>query len=104
MRTPDPVAVTSLLGRSAPRPVPAAGSAYWLFYREVAARQLAEWLPEQPARVLDLSGPDGFAGELVSAGHEVVLARQRAVDGDAGTAVGGRGLAGCCPCSRTAGR
>ena len=80
MRTPDPVAVTSLLDRSAPTPVPPPRSAYWLFYREVAARQLAEWLPAQPARVLDLSGPAGFAAELVSAGHEVVLVRERCAD------------------------
>ena len=80
MRTPDPVAVTSLLGPSAPTPVPAPRSAYWLFYREVAAAQLAEWLPDRPARVLDLSGPAGFAAELVTAGHEVVLVRERAGD------------------------
>jgi SAM-dependent methyltransferase len=80
VRTPDPVAVTPLLGRSAPTPVPPPGSAYWLFYREVAAVQLASWLPEQPVRVLDLSGPAGFAAELVSAGHEVVLVRERTVD------------------------
>ena len=75
MRTPDPVAVTSLLGRSAPHPVPPPGSAYWLFYREVAAAQLAQWLPDEPALVLDLSGPAGFASELVAAGHDVVLVR-----------------------------
>jgi SAM-dependent methyltransferase len=80
VRTPDPVAVTSLLGRPAPTPVPAPGSAYWVFYREVAAAQLAAWLPDEPARVLDLSGPTGFAGDLVAAGHEVVLVRDRAAD------------------------
>ena len=80
MRTPDPVAVTALLGRSGPTPVPASCSAYWLFYREVAAAQLAGWLPDRPARVLDLSGPAGFASELVTAGHEVVLVRERAAD------------------------
>ena len=80
MRTPDPVAVTSLLGRSAPTPVPAAGSPYWLFYREVAAVQLARWLPAEPALVLDLSGPGGFAGELVGAGHDVVVVRDERAD------------------------
>ncbi len=80
MRTPDPVAVTSMLGRPAATPVPPQGSSYWLFYREVAAAQLAAWLPERPSRVLDLSGPAGFAAELVEAGHEVVLVRERAAD------------------------
>jgi SAM-dependent methyltransferase len=81
VRTPDPVvAVTSLTSGSAPTPLPPPPSAYWLFYREVAASQLARWLPEQPSRVLDLSGPAGFASELVSAGHEVVLVRERAAD------------------------
>ena len=80
MRTPDPVAMTSLLSRSAPTPVPPPRSAYWLFYREVAAAQLAGWLPARPSRVLDLSGPAGFASELVAAGHEVVLVRERASD------------------------
>jgi len=80
--TPDPVAATSLVDRPAPSPVPAPRSAYWLFYREVAAAQLAAWLPRQPARVLDLSGPAGFAGELVAAGHEVVLVRDRPDDAE----------------------
>jgi SAM-dependent methyltransferase len=80
VRTPDPGAVTSLLGRSAPSPVPAAGSPYWLFYREVAVQQLARWLPTDPALVLDLSGPAGFANELVTAGHDVVLVRADADD------------------------
>ena len=80
MRTPDPVAVTALLGSSASTPVPSPRSAYWLFYREVAVAQLAAWLPGQPSRVLDLSGPAGFAAELVTAGHEVVLVRERAED------------------------
>ncbi len=69
MRTPDPVAE---LARPSASPVPAPESPYWLFYREVAAVQLASWLPSRPARVLDLSGPAGFAAELAEAGHEVV--------------------------------
>ena len=80
MRTPDPVAVTALLGRSGPTPVPPPRSPYWLFYREVAVAQLHGWLPDRPARVLDLSGPAGFASELVTAGHEVVLVREHAAD------------------------
>ena len=89
MRTPDPVAMTSLIGSAdgtgaprgggaAPSPVPPPDSPYWLFYREVAAAQLAAWLPRAAARVLDLSGPDGFAADLVAAGHEVVLVRTAA--------------------------
>ena len=84
MRTPDPVKVTSLLtaaggtgalprGTPAPSPVPPPDSPYWRFYREVAAAQLAQWLPATAARVLDLSGPCGFAADLVAAGHEVVV-------------------------------
>ena len=82
MRTPDPVAMTSLLhdepltrGATAGAPVPPPDSPYWLFYREVAAAQLAAWLPAAPCRVLDLSGPTGYAAQLVEAGHEVVLVR-----------------------------
>jgi SAM-dependent methyltransferase len=55
--------------------VPAADSPYWLFYRAVAQVQLARWLPSQPARVLDLSGPGGYADELVAGGHDVVRVR-----------------------------
>ena len=80
MRSPDPLALSSRLGRPAPSPVPPPGSAYWLFYRAVAARQLARWLPEAPALVLDLSGPAGFASELVAAGHDVVLVRAATSD------------------------
>jgi putative intracellular protease/amidase len=53
-------------------PVPPEDSPYWLFYEEVAAAQVAEWLPPQPSRVLDLSGGLRFAGQLTAAGHEVV--------------------------------
>ena len=83
MRTPDPVAITSVLpevplgGPTRPgAPVPPPDSPYWLFYREVAAAQLGAWLPVEPCRVLDLSGPSGFAAQLVEAGHEVVLVRE----------------------------
>ena len=70
MRTPDAVVAGQ---RTAPSPVPPPSSPYWRFYREVAAAQLAQWLPDAPQRVLDLSGPCGFTAELAAAGHEVVL-------------------------------
>lgn len=103
MRTPDPAAVTSLLASAggtgaAPRgtpvssPLPRPGSPYWLFYRAVAAAQLAAWLPPGPARVLDLSGPDGFADDLVAAGHEVVLVRRAAQAPQPAPAGSGRAL------------
>jgi SAM-dependent methyltransferase len=57
-------------------PVPADDSPYWTFYEEVAAAQLAAWMPARPQRVLDLSGGRArFAAQLVDAGHEVVHAR-----------------------------
>jgi SAM-dependent methyltransferase len=44
-----------------------------MFYDEVAAAQLAAWLPDGPQRVLDVSGGRaGFAPRLVRDGHEVV--------------------------------
>ncbi len=57
---------------TAATPVPRADSPYWTFYGEVAAAQLAAWLPTEPARVLDLSGDTRFARQLVLAGHEVL--------------------------------
>ena len=52
---------------------PAATGAYWRFYEEVAAAQLAAWAPVPPSRVLDLSGGrERFAAQLVAAGHEVL--------------------------------
>ena len=53
-------------------PVPRDDSAYWTFYAAVAAAQLADWLPSNPARVLDLSGCSSFSAQLLDAGHEVV--------------------------------
>jgi SAM-dependent methyltransferase len=61
-------------------PVPPDDSAYWLFYEEVAAAQVAEWLPSAPSRVLDVSGGRRFAGQLTAAGHEVVHVLGRGVD------------------------
>lgn len=52
---------------------PDAMSAYWRFYWAVAAVQLARWLPADPARILDLSGPDcQGAPQAAAAGHDVV--------------------------------
>lgn len=53
-------------------PVPPPESPYWSFYAEVAAIQVAAWLPDTPGRVLDLSGGSGFADQLVALGHQVV--------------------------------
>ena len=53
-------------------PVPRADSAYWTLHAAVAAGLLADWLPTQPARVLDLSGCQPFSAQLLAAGHEVV--------------------------------
>lgn len=62
-------------------PVPAEDSPYWAFYEEVAAAQVAEWMPTQPSRVLDLSGGRSrFAGQLVAAGHDVVHAQPPAAE------------------------
>ena len=74
MRTPDPVALTSALPTGPPlgTPVPPPGSPYWLFYDEVAAAQVAQWLPAEPGRVLDVSGGRQFAGQVAAAGHQVV--------------------------------
>jgi SAM-dependent methyltransferase len=48
---------------------------YDLFYAEVAARQLTDWLPREPTTVLDLSSGCGtFAQLMVDAGHDVVRA------------------------------
>ncbi|PSK97418.1 methyltransferase family protein [Murinocardiopsis flavida] len=48
-------------------------SAYWRFYWAVAGVQMARWLPREPGRILDLSGPE-FRGtpRAVAAGHHVV--------------------------------
>ena len=61
-------------------PVPEPDSTYWRFYAEVAAAQLAQWLPEQRSRVLDLSNSDRFTAQLVARGHEVVQTRDQVPD------------------------
>lgn len=82
MRTPDPVAMTTAVpaGTAVGTPVPPPDSSYWLFYDEVAAAQLAEWLPREPSRVLDVSGGRRFAGQMAYAGHEVVHVVAQASD------------------------
>jgi hypothetical protein len=58
---------------STPAPVPPPASSYWLFYEQVAAAQLADWLSDRPMRVLDLSGDDTRrARQLRDAGHQVL--------------------------------
>ena len=69
MRNLGPAAMSAA---PAATPVPPDDSPYWLFYEEVAAAQVAEWLPAEPSRVLDVSGGRRFAGQLTAAGHEVV--------------------------------
>ena len=60
-------------GETGSSPVPPDDSAYWTFYDEVAAAQLAAWLPPGPQRVLDVSGPASpFTERLVRAGHQVL--------------------------------
>lgn len=75
MRPSDPAAMTSdrVAGSSTlGTPVPPDASPYWRFYDAVAAAQLASWLPEAAARVLDVSAGRRFATQLSAAGHEVV--------------------------------
>jgi SAM-dependent methyltransferase len=53
--------------------VPPPDAAYWQFYERVAAAQLAAWLPEAAARVLDLSdGPGRLTDQLLESGLDVV--------------------------------
>lgn len=60
---------------TASSPVPAGHSPYWVFYEEVAAAQLADWLPAGPQRILDVSGDrSSFCAQLVASGHDVVSA------------------------------
>ena len=57
---------------AAPTPSPGPESAYWTFYEQVAAAQIAAWAPLEPARVLDLSGRSAFAAQLADLGHRVL--------------------------------
>ena len=61
-------------------PIPADDSPYWRFYDDVAAAQLAQWLPQRPCRVLDISVGGHFAGQLTAAGHEVMSVDHPLVD------------------------
>jgi hypothetical protein len=49
------------------------GAPYHLFYDAVAVRQLQDWLPRSPSRILDLSRRDcRFTDLMLAAGHTVV--------------------------------
>jgi hypothetical protein len=62
---------------------------YWAFYEEVASAQLREWLPSQPSRVLDVSGPRAlFARQMVGAGHQVVRVVSEPARGEPATGPG----------------
>ncbi|MCW2600608.1 MAG: Methyltransferase type 11 [Frankiales bacterium] len=66
----------------APAPVPTSTSSYWRFYERVAAAQLAAWMPEERAQVLDLSGDDTRrTTQLRDAGHEVFHVGASSIDG-----------------------
>jgi SAM-dependent methyltransferase len=70
----DSAADTTISRLTASHPATAGSpSAYWRFYWAVAAAQLTRWLPREPGRILDLSGP-GFraSSRAVAAGHDVV--------------------------------
>jgi hypothetical protein len=68
--------VTATLAGNEPaggQPVPPRDAPYWQFYERVAAAQLADWLPVEPCRVLDLSDShDRFGDQLLAAGHQVL--------------------------------
>ena len=56
-----------------PAPGPTGSATYQRFYAEVAAAQLAEWLPQSACRMLDLSGGGGLFGSVAAAaGHDVL--------------------------------
>jgi hypothetical protein len=73
------------------------------FRRAVAAAQLAAWLPEAPAVVLDLSGADCFAaGQAVELGHRVIQALrpgERPAEGATGVIGDVTDLGWCLPAS-----
>ena len=71
-QVPEP----DVLSTPSTSPLPAPASAYWTFYHEVAAAQLAEWAPATPLTVLDLSGGHSqHATQLAGAGHAVLHVR-----------------------------
>lgn len=65
-----------------PAPEPAGDdSPYWTFHRCLARRQVAQWLPPEPVRLLDLTdGRPQLAEQLVDAGHVVVQVRASRAD------------------------
>ncbi len=63
---------------------------YWAFYEEVAAVQLAQWLPASGVRVLDVSGRRGnFARQAAAAGHQVVRIVDAASAAEPASSAGG---------------
>lgn len=76
------------VGLAPSHPVPPPESPYWSFYAMVAAAQVAAWLPDTAARVLDLSDRVEFADQLVFLGHEVVHARSGSAAVAAGSGPG----------------
>jgi hypothetical protein len=71
----DQPAAAALGGGAAPAPGP--DSPYWDFYEQVAAAQVAEWMPARPSRLLDVSGRLTFAEQLVQQGHDVLHVSSR---------------------------
>lgn len=71
------------------------------FSRAVAAAQLATWLPDAPAVVLDLSGADCFAaGQAAELGHQVfqaLRAGERPAEGATGVVGDVTDLSWCLP-------
>ena len=56
----------------------AVDSAYSRFYDQVAAAQVADWLPTEPAWIVELSDGCGrFTQQLLDAGHTVLQATDR---------------------------
>jgi SAM-dependent methyltransferase len=67
------------------------GDLYWAFYNAVATRQVAAWLPDEPVRVLDMSGDvTRFADLAAAAGHEVIHVAASSASPTPATAPGGR--------------
>ena len=66
-----------------PSPVPSQSSPYWVFYELVAAALLADWMPAEPSRIVDLSADTRArrSRQLRDAGHDVLRVGTQRVDG-----------------------